>query len=260
MKKIFWLFAVSGWLYASVATAAVVSEPVDYTENGEALQGFLYYDDAVQGARAGVIVVHEWKGLGDYAKKRAEMLAGLGYIAFAADMYGKGIFAKDHEEAGKLSGVFFKDRSRMRARAQAAYNAFLTTGKVDASKIAAIGYCFGGTTVLEMARGGLLLKGVASFHGVLATPNPAEKSSLAAEVLVLTGEKDKMILPQDVAEFENEMQTADARYAVHTFKDAMHSFTVWDANMPEKGIQYNESADKKSWRLLKDFLKRIFKS
>ena len=240
-------------------SAAVVSEPVDYSENGQALQGFLYYDNSIQGVRPGVIVVHEWKGLGDYAKKRAEMLAGLGYTAFAADMYGKGVFAKDHEEAGKLAGGYFTDRIRLRARAKAAYDAFIATGKVDASQVAAIGYCFGGTTVLEMARNGLPLKGVVSFHGILATPMPAEKGKVIAPILVMAGADDKMVLPPDIANFESEMKAAGAKATVHSFKKAMHSFTVWDANMPEKGIKYDKSADKKSWKLLKNFLADVFK-
>ncbi len=257
MRKILLLCLLS-IVYGQWSSAAIVAQPVDYSENGQALQGFLYYDNSIQGIRPGVIVVHEWKGLGDYAKKRAEMLAGLGYTAFAADMYGKGVFAKDHQEAGKLAGVYFTDRNRMRARAKAAYDAFIATGKVDASKIAAIGYCFGGTTVLEMARSGLPLKGVVSFHGILATPTPAEKSKVTAPILVMTGAEDKMVLPQDIANFESEMNAAGAKATVRSFKKAMHSFTVWDANMPEKGIMYNKSADKKSWKLLKNFLKEIF--
>ncbi len=261
MKKIFvlcLLFLVTSLLSAT-AFAAVVSQPVDYTENGEVLQGFLYYDDAIQGTRPGVIVIHEWKGLGDgYTKKRAEMLAGLGYAAFAADMYGKGIDVETHEQAGALSGVYFKDRNRMRARAKAAYDAFLATGVVDPSEVAAMGYCFGGATVLEMARSGLPLKGVATFHGVLATPTPAEKGKVTARLLVMTGAADKMVSPQDVENFKKEMESAGVRFEVHSFENAMHSFTVWGANMPEKGIQYNEKADKESWGMLKNFLKEIF--
>ncbi len=261
MKKIFlWSLLSVVFVFQSVVVfAAIISEPIDYNENGEALQGFLYYDDAAQKVRPGVIVIHEWKGLGDYAKKRAEMLAGLGYTAFAADMYGKGVLAKDHEEAGKLAGVYFLNRSRMQARARAAYDAFIKTGKVDAAQIAAIGYCFGGTTVLEMARNGLPLKGVASFHGILATPSPAKKGKVTARVLVFNGTADKMVLPADVKKFEDEMQIAGVDYQVHNFKNAAHSFTVWDANMPEKGIQYNKKADMKSWKLLKKFLTEIFK-
>ncbi len=266
MKKIFLLCLLS-IVHGQWSFAAVVSEPVEYKENGETLQGFVYFDDAVtekpigsaQGKRPGVIVVHEWKGLGDYAKKRAEMLAGLGYVAFAADMYGKGVFAKDHEEAGKLSGVYFKDRNRMRARAAAAYNALIQTKKVDQTKVAAVGYCFGGATVLEMARASFPLKGVASFHGILSTPAPSEPGRIQARVLVLTGADDKMVPLEQVRAFEDEMRVAVAQFEVVSYEGAAHSFTVWDANMPEKGIMYNEKADKESWEKLKNFLAEIFK-
>jgi len=246
-------------LWSSVLPAAVVSEPVEYTENGETLRGFVYFDDAVSEKRPGVIVVHEWKGLGDYAKKRAEMLAEEGYIAFAADMYGKDVFAKDHEEAGELSGVYFKDRNRMRARAAAAYNALIQTQKVDQAQVAAIGYCFGGTTVLEMARASFPLKGVASFHGILSTPVPAESGRVRAKVVVFNGAEDKMITAEQLDEFEAEMQNAAVDYQLINFEGAAHSFTVWEANMPEKGIMYNEAADKQSWEKLKTFLSDIFK-
>ncbi len=257
MKKILVLFLVI-FSFVPAAFSKVVSEPVNYIENGEALQGFIYYDDGAKKKLPGIIVIHEWKGLGEYAKKRAEMLAGLGYAAFAADMYGKGIFAKDHEEAGQLSGAFFKDRKRMRARAAAAYDAFLATGKVDETKVAAIGYCFGGTTVLEMARSGMPLKGVASFHGILATPAVAEAGQVKAKILVLTGAEDKMVMPGDILSFENEMRTAKIDWQLVRFGGAKHSFTVWDANLPEQGIQYNAKADKRSWAMLQDFLKEIF--
>jgi len=253
------LWAICYLLLASAASAAIVSQPVDYSENGQALQGVLYYDDAVKTKQPGVIVVHEWKGLGDYAKKRAEMVAKLGDVTFAADMYGQGVFAETHEKAAALSSIYFKDRLRMRARAQAAYDAFLKTGKVDETKVAAMGYYFGGTTVLEMARSGMPLKGVASFHGVLVTPTPAEKGKIQASILVMTGADDKMVLAQDIQNFQTEMNTADAKFVVRSFNGAMHGFTVWDANMPEKGIQYNKSADKQSWKMLEKFLAEIFK-
>lgn len=257
MKKIMTVVLISFFFFAA-AQAAVVSEPIDYSESGQTLQGVLYYDDAIETLRPGVIVMHEWKGLGDYAKKRAEILAELGYVAFAADMYGKDVFAESHEQAAELSGIYFKDRVRMRERARAAYEALLLTGKVDSSHIAAIGYCFGGATVLEMARSGLPIKGVASFHGILTTSAPAEKGSVLAAVIVFNGADDAMNKAEDIQAFQDEMRAAGADWQFVNLGGAKHSFTVWDANMPEKGIEYNEAADKRSWAMLKDFLKEIF--
>lgn len=260
MKKVFCLSVVLS-LWSLVSYAAVVSIPVDYEDGKTALQGVLYFDDAADeqaSKRPGVIVVHEWKGLGDYAKKRAEMLAEKGYVAFAADMYGKGVFAKNHEEAGQLAGVFFKDRDLMRKRADAAALAFIKTGKVDTDRIAAIGYCFGGTTVLEMARSGMPLEGVASFHGALATPSPAQPGALVSKIVVFNGAEDKMISAADIQAFQDEMRAVGADWQLVNFGGAKHSFTVWDANMPEKGIMYNEAADKRSWAMLLEFLDEIF--
>lgn len=257
MKKqiVFFLAAV---LFSSHAYAKIVSETIDYFSQSEPMQGVIYYNDALENPRGGILIMHEWKGLGDYTKKRAEMLAELGYVAFAADMYGKGIFAKNHEEAGKLAGVYFKDRELMRRRAISAYNAFLLTRKFNPEKMAAIGYCFGGTVVLELARKGLLLKGVASFHGSLATPTPAFKGGFHPQVLVLNGAADKMTSAEDIRNFKAEMEQAEIPYQIHQFEGAMHSFTVWDANDPQRGVQYNEKADKESWEILKNFLEEIF--
>ncbi len=257
MKKTIILSLVCS-LWSSVLFAAVVAKPVDYSDGETALRGYLIYDNETQGERPGVIVMHEWKGLGDYAKKRAAMFAKQGYVAFAADMYGAGVFAETHEKAAELSGVFFKDREKMRKRAEAALLAFIKTGKVDREKIAAIGYCFGGTTVLEMARAGLPLRGVASFHGILSTPSPAQPASVAAKVLVFNGAEDKMVPASDVQQFQDEMRAAGADWQLVNLGGAKHSFTVWDANDPDKGVEYHPQADKRSWRMTKTFLAEIF--
>ena len=157
--------------------AAIKTEIVEYKHGDTVCEGFLAYDDAAKGKVPGVVVVHEWTGLGDYAKMRASMLAKLGYAAFAIDMYGKGVRAKDHEEAAKLSGIYRNDRALMRSRAKAGLEVLRKNLRVDTKRIAAIGYCFGGTTVLEMARSGEDLRGVASFHGSMETPVPAAKGA-----------------------------------------------------------------------------------
>jgi dienelactone hydrolase len=185
------------------------------------------------------------------------MLAKQGYAAFAADMYGAGIFADSHEKAAELSGVYFKDRNKMRARAKAAMDAFIKTGYADEFNLSAIGYCFGGTTVLEMARAGFPLKGVVSFHGILATPAPAEAGAVKAKVLVFNGAEDAMISAQDRQSFEEEMRKAGADWQFVNLGGAKHSFTVWEANIPEKGIVYSAAADKRSWAGLKLFLNEV---
>src|SRR5262249_7260168 len=160
------------------------------------------YDDAASGKRPGVLVAHEWTGHNPYVRKRAEQLAGLGYVAFALDMYGKGVHAKDAQEAAKMAAVYKDDRKLMRARAAAGLDVLRKQRQVDPQRIAAMGYCFGGTTVLELARGGAELAGVVSFHGGLATPTPADAKSIKGKVLVLHGADDPFVPPAEVAAFE----------------------------------------------------------
>ena len=236
---------------------AMKHELIEYKHGDVVLQGYLAWNGAVAGKRPGVIVFHEWKGHGDYVRRRADQLAALGYAAFAADMYGKGVFAKDHDEAGKLAGVYFKDRPLMRERAKAALDTLKAQAVCDPSKIAAMGYCFGGTTSIEMARGGLDVRGVASFHGILAG-EPAKE--IKARVAVFHGAADKFVPAEQVKDFEKEMKDAKAKYEIHQFDGAVHSFTVKEAgDDPSKGMAYNEDADKKSWALLEKFLKEVLK-
>ncbi len=255
------LFLMVLFVGVGSAEAVLKTKSVEYHHGDVLLEGYLAYDDSFSGPRPGVLVVHEWRGLNDYTKHRAEQLAGLGYIAFAADMYGRGIYAKDHEEAGKLSGIYRNDRHLMRARAQAALDCIQSQPGVDGNKLAAIGYCFGGSTVLELARSGADLKGVVSFHGPLDTPNPNDAKNIRGKVLVLTGAADSFIPPKQIAAFEQEMKSAGVDYRVIQYPGAVHSFTVPDAgNDPSKGVAYNPEADKKSWDEMKQFLQKIFKA
>lgn len=260
MKTLARLF-VLGWMVvvcASSARAAIRTEAVEYYDGDAVLEGYLAYDDAGAAPRPGVLVVHEWKGLGPYAKRRAEQLAQLGYVAFAVDMYGKGVVAKDHDEAAKLSGVYRNDRQLMRRRITAALERFTRDPRVDATRIAAIGYCFGGMTVLELARSGADVAGVASFHGGLDTPNRDDARNIRGRVLVLHGADDKFIAPEQVAAFEDEMQRAGVRYELIQYPGAVHSFTVPEAgNDPSAGMAYNEAADKASWDALTTFLDAV---
>lgn len=256
MKKI--LFVLFLVCQASWAHAAIVWETMEYKHEGVPLEGYLAYDDASGSARPGVLVIHEWKGLGEYAKRRARALAELGYVAFAADMYGKGVRPESHEEAAKQAGIYKQDRGLMRARAAAALQVLRVHPFTDPSKLGAIGYCFGGTAVLELARSGADLKGVVSFHGALATPDPADAKNIKAKILVCHGAADTYVGPE-VEGFKKEMKDAGVELRFESYEGAVHSFTVKEAgDDPSTGMAYNEAADKGSWESMKVFFKEVF--
>ena len=245
-------------LQVSAASAAIVGETVDYKDGDVTLQGYIAYEDSTEAKRPGVLVVHEWKGLGDYAKRRAQELAALGYVAFAADMYGKDVRPQTHEEAAKQAGIYKGDRALMRRRINAALSVLKEHPLVEASKMGAIGYCFGGTTVLELARSGADVKGVVSFHGALSTPDPQDAKNIRCKVLVEHGAADSFVNPE-VDGFKKEMKDAgvDMRFEAH--EGAVHSFTVKEAgNDPSAGMAYDEAADKKSWESMKAFFAEVF--
>jgi len=235
------------------------TEAVEYKHGDAVLEGYFAYDDA-EGKRPGVAVVHEWWGLNAYVKKRAEQLALMGYVAFALDMYGKGKVTQDPKVATEWSAPFKNDRSFGRARAAAGLAVLKNHKLVDARRIAAIGYCFGGTSVLEMARGGADLAGVASFHGGLDAPDPAKPGAVKAKVLVLAGGDDPLVPPAQVNALEEEMRKAGADWQVNVYSGAMHSFTNPDADgYGLNGVAYNEKADRRSWEAAKLFFAEIFK-
>jgi dienelactone hydrolase len=256
-----WILPILAMLAAGRTAPApeIHTEAVEYKDGDVVLEGFLAYDKALTGKRPGVILVHEWKGQGPYVRMRAEEIAKLGYVAFAIDMYGKGVFAKDHEEAGKLAGVFLKDRTKMRTRAAAGLERLLKVELVDGSKVAAMGYCFGGTTALEMARAGLPVIAVASFHGNLTSAPGSEQKPIKAKVAVFHGAADKNVAAALPA-FQEEMTKAGADWFLVSFGGAVHSFTVKEAgDDPSTGAAYNEKADKRSWAMLQDYLAESFK-
>ena len=233
-------------------------QDIEYQDGDTMLQGYLVYDESLSGKRPGVLVVHEWKGLGDYAKRRADQLAELGYVAFAVDMYGKGIRPETNEDAAKQAGIYKQDRQLMRRRANAGLEVLKNQPLVDPKKIAAIGYCFGGTTVLELARSAADLKGVVSFHGGLQAPLPEDAKNIKGKVLALHGADDPFVKPQEVDAFEKEMKAGHVDYKLVRYPGAVHSFTNPDSgNDPAKGMAYNQEADKKSWVEMKAFLKKI---
>lgn len=254
-------FWVTGLLLfqAFCASAAVTGETVEYRHGDAMLEGYLAYDDASESPRPGVLVVHEWKGLGEYAKRRAHELAALGYVAFAVDMYGKGIRPQTHEEAAQQAGIYKNDRGLMRERINAALAVLKEHPLVEKSKMGAIGYCFGGTTVLELARSGADVKGVASFHGSLSTPNAADAKNIKGKVFVAHGADDSFVPAEEVAAFKKEMADAGVDLRFESYPGAVHSFTVKEAgNDPSQGMAYNEEADKRSWEMLRTFFSEIF--
>lgn len=258
MKYVLMLFFMA---LAVKASAAVRTETVEYQQDGAVLEGYVAYDDSVKGPRPGVLVVHEWWGINDYIKRRTEQLAGLGYVAFAADIYGKGNRAKTREEAMALAGKFRggPDRSLLRSRANAGLAALKKHPLVDTKRVSAIGYCFGGTAVLELARSGADIAGVVSFHGGLGTPDPADAKNIRGKVLVLTGADDPSAKPDQVIAFEDEMRAAGVDWYLVTYANAVHGFTN-PANGADnsRGVAYNEKADRRSWQEMKDFFFEIF--
>lgn len=241
-----------------IVDARVVTQTLEYRQGDVVLEGYLAYEKGKKG-RPGVLVVHEWMGLNDYAKMRAEKLADLGYVALAVDMYGKGVRAADTGEAAALSGKYKSDRPLMRARIQAALDVLRGLPQVDSKRIAAIGYCFGGTTVLELARSGADLSGVVSFHGALDTPMPAQTGQVRAKVLVLHGGDDPLVPPEQVSAFEAEMRQAGVDWQLVAYGGAVHSFTNPAAgNDPSKGVAYDARTDKRSWKAMKGFFDELF--
>lgn len=244
---------------AASACGALRTESIDYQIGGVPFQGYLAYDDATKEKRPGVLVIPEWWGLNDYAKRRANMLAELGYVAFAADMYGRDKVTTDPAKAGGWAGEVRADRSKALARVNAALDVLRNNPLVDTGRLGAIGYCFGGTMVLEAARSGSDLRGVVSFHGTLATTAPAEKGAVKAKILVLTGADDPSVPLEQVTAFQEEMRKARTDWQIVTYADAVHSFTNPDSSkLGMKGVGYNEAADRRSWRAMMDFFSEVF--
>lgn len=244
---------------AAQAQAELHTETVAYRHGDAVLEGYLAYDSQLDHAVPGVLVVHEWKGLNEYAKRRTRELAELGYVAFAIDMYGQGIVAADHAEAGRLSGIYRSDRRLMRDRARAGLEVLTSQPLVDKAHVAAIGYCFGGTTVLELARDGANLVAVASFHGGLSTPHPEDAKQIKGKVLVLHGANDSFVA-DEVPAFKEEMERAGVGWQLISYEGAVHSFTVPEAgNDPSKGMAYNAEADRKSWTAMRALFEEAFR-
>lgn len=258
MRKAYLLMS---FIMASLgARAEIVFKPVEYKQGDTVLEGLSVYDDALSGKRPAVLVVHQWTGLGNYEKKRAGMLAQLGYNVFAVDIYGKGIRPANPKDAGAEAGKFKSDRALLRARVRAGLDVLVKNEITDSKRIAAIGYCFGGTTVLELARSGADIAGVVSFHGGLSTPASGDARNIKAKVLALHGADDPFVPATEVAAFEDEMRRGGVDWQLVAYGGAVHSFTDWGAGSDNsKGAAYNEQADRRSWAAMREFFAELFR-
>lgn len=247
-------------LWPAFAEAKIVTRTVDYTHDGVVLEGYLAYDDASTAKRPGVLVVHQWLGLTDNERMRARLLAELGYVAFAVDVYGKGMRPADSSEAPQYAGKYYGDRKLFRARLAAGLAELKKQPNVDGARCAAIGYCFGGGGVLELARSGADLAGVVSFHGSLDTPLPAGPGDVKARILVCHGAVDPYVKPEAVDGFLAEMEAAKVDYQFIMYSGAVHAFTQKGAgDDPTKGAAYDADADRRSWQHMRDFFAEIFR-
>jgi dienelactone hydrolase len=241
------------------AAAKVKTEVVEYKQGDVVLQGYLSYDQSLTGKRPGILVVHDWMGVSDDTKMRAEMLAGLGYVAFTADIYGKGVRPKNAQEAQAEAGKYFQDRTLLRARAKSGLDYLASRPEVDPSRLGVMGYCFGGGTSLELARSGAPVKGVVSFHGSLSTPTPEDAKNIKGKVLVLHGADDPYVKQADVTAFMDEMRKGGVNWELVQYSGAVHAFTIKGAGADNsKGAAYNEQADRRSWEAMKNFWNEVF--
>ena len=255
LKALFAAALLSGSLHAKIVT-----QDVEYKDGKTVLQGYLAYDDSRPKA-PGVLIAHQWMGLTDYEKGRARQIAGLGYVAFAADIYGKGVNASTMDEAGKQAGKYKGDRKLLRSRMIAGLKTLKSQKMVDPKQTAAIGYCFGGTAALELGRSGADTLGLVSFHGGLDSPTPADGKNIKSKVLIMQGADDPFVPKKDIAACEDELKAAKVDYQMVFYSGAVHAFTQPMAgNDNSKGAAYNEKADKRSWVAMTNFFSEIFKT
>lgn len=257
MKRFFAFLLLTILPISSVSAGEVVT----YKDNENKIyEGYLATPDEAKfpGERPAILVTHQWKGLSEYEKDRADMLADLGYIALAIDVYGQGVRPQTTEAAGVESSIYKNDPDLARERMTTALDYVRTLPNVDTNKIAAIGYCFGGTMVLELARSGAEIAAVVSFHGGLATQRQAQEDDINAAIMVHNGEADPHVSKEEITAFVNEMNSVDADWHLIDYADAVHAFTEKEAgNDPSTGAAYNEKADKRSWAYTQTFLKMI---
>nr|CRH04616.1 putative Dienelactone hydrolase [Candidatus Magnetococcus massalia] len=258
-RTIFIYFSTLFLLIVGSAHAALQTETVEYKDGDVALSGYMAWDDSYSGQRAGILLVHEWWGLNDYAKQRTEQLAKLGYVVFAADMYGAGHVTKHAKEAKAWMKQVTANVAGWRKRADLALAQLQASPHVDPQRLAAIGYCFGGGTVMQMAYGGSEVKGVASFHGPLPPPKPEDYPNIKAKVFVAHGDADTFIPAERIVKFQAGLNAAGADWQMHRYGGAVHSFTNPTADgswLPV--VKYDAKADRRSWAALMQFLAELF--
>lgn len=237
----------------------VSTREVSYEDGGVELGGFYAFGEGVDGERPAVLIVHEWWGHNEYARERARELAGLGYAAFALDMYGEGVLAETAERAGALATPFYRDRALMRSRARAGLEAMLAQGEVDGDRVAVIGYCFGGTVALELARSGAALDAAVSFHGGLSTPDAGDAENITGTVMVANGAADPLVPMDERRAFIEEMESAGVDYLFVEHGGALHSFTNPAADgLGMDGVGYDPAADARSWRQMLMLFNEVF--
>lgn len=258
MRTLAGLFTFLG--LAAITEGAIVTKWVEYEQGGASLRGYLAYDNSRAGARPLVLVFHDWDGINDYEMLRSKALAKMGYVAFAADIFGKGAKVDTVAERSALVQEFYNNLDLFRARAEAGLSEALKQPNVDAKRVAAIGYCFGGGTALELARDGANLLGVVSFHGTLQTKRPMVKNAFRGKVLVLAGGADPFVPKQHIESLKQEMKNAGVPVRVVSYPGAMHAFTIKGSEkMGLKGVAYNAKADKGSWEEMKKFFERVLR-
>ncbi len=259
MRTMTLLPAVLG-LLASLAQAEVRTKTIEYRDGDTLLKGVLAWDDSAAGKQPGVLVVHEWWGLNDYAQDRAKQLAGLGYVAFALDMYGGGKVTEHPAQAGEWAGQIRANTAAWLRRAQAGLQVLKSQPQVDVSRIAAIGYCFGGSTALQMAFAGEDLKAVVSFHGALPAPTEQQAKAVRGSILVCHGSADAFISRESIQEFQTALNQAGADWQLIEYGNARHSFTVPDAAKAGiENLKYDAKADRRSWQDMQNLFQEVFK-
>ena len=237
----------------STALAQIRGEVVEYKQGDTIMEGYIAYDNSIKGKRPGVLVIHDWTGISPYVRARAHQLASLGYVAFAPDIYGKGIRPANQQEAAQISSTFKNDRLLLRLRVNAGLDILKSYPLVDPDRLGAIGYCFGGMTALELARSGAALSGVVSFHGNLDTPRPEDDKNIHAKVLILQGSSDPVVPQAQLAAFQDEMSKAGVDWQLNIYSGTGHNFTN-----PDDSQSYNREADKRSFEAMKLFFHEIF--
>lgn len=235
------------------------SESLEYYDGETLLEAYVVWDDSITGPRPGVLVAHDWTGRRDFAKSKADEVAQMGYVGFALDMYGKGVFGADGDVEGNaaLMNPLAENRGALRGRINAALETMRSLPQVDSKHVGAMGYCFGGMCVLELARAGADVGGVISIHGIFS-PGDLANEQISAKILCLHGQDDPMVPPEQVLAFENEMSASGADWQVHAYGGTMHAFTNPAANNPDFGTVYHPLADRRATRSIENFLEEIF--